>query len=360
MKNQRKLQLKALLKAKEIDFLVLIVGANLYYLTGLRAKLHERPTMLFISTQSKDMVLLPALDIPNASSFLTEEYIYYSYTDNEGPEKALKTLIEESDLDGKKIGIEFLNMRVMEYELLKKNAPHLSFVNGAPIIMELRMIKDEKELSYLRKAADITEKALEATLKVIHPGITEQEVLRELEIQMLSFGSGELWKNQIVVSGPRTAFPHAKASNRVIESGDLLMIDTGATYEGYPCDLTRTFSLNNIDEKFKEVYDIVKQANEAVINLPNKTFTAEELDRVVRNVIKDHGYGEFFIHRTGHGIGLEGTEPPDILEGNRMEMKPGMTFTIEPAIYLPNKGGVRIEDEVVVTDNGLEYLTNYS
>jgi Xaa-Pro dipeptidase len=306
------------------------------------------------------MILLPALDLLNVSSILAEEYTYYTYTDDEGPEKALKTLIKKSSLDGKKIGIEFLNMRVMEYELLKKNAPNASFVNGAPIIMGLRMVKDEEELLCLKEAAKITEKALDATLAIAHPGISELELLNELEIQMLSLGSGELWKNQIVASGPRSAYPHSKASNRVIEPGDILMIDTGATYEGYPCDITRTFSVNRINEEFKKVYAIVKEANEAVISLPNKNFTADELDQVVRNVITDHGYGEFFIHRTGHGIGLEGTEPPYILRGNKMEMKIGMTFTIEPAIYLPNKGGVRIEDEVIVTDNGLEYLTNYS
>jgi len=359
MTSRRKLRLKDLMKSQEMDYLVLAIGPSLYYFTGLKMQVHERPTLLFIASRSTDAIFLPKLEFSNAESILMDEYTYYTYTDEGGPDETLKVLSTELDLDGKRIGIEFMGMRVMEYELLRRHGVHASFVDGVPIVAEIRMCKDEEELYCMRQAAEITEKALEETLETIGPGVTEQEVANELKIQMLSLGSGELWKQPIVTSGCRTAFPHAKTSKRVINPGDLVMIDTGANYEGYACDLTRTFAVESIDDELRKIYEIVKKANEAVIHFPNPKFTAEELDQVARNVIETQGYGEFFIHRTGHGLGLEGHEPPYIVKGNKMEMKTGMTFTVEPGIYLPEVGGVRIEDDVVVTNNGLEELTTY-
>jgi Xaa-Pro aminopeptidase len=359
MRSERKTKLKALMKSQGIDYLVLLIGPSFYYFTGLRMHLHERVTILFISSGSNDTIFLPKLEFPNASSILTEEYTYYTYTDEEGPDKALKSLSQDLGLDGKKIGIDFLGMRAMEYELLRRHAPRASFVNGEPIISEVRMRKDDEEISYFRRAVEITEKALKATTEMIRPGVSEQEVANALQIQMFSLGSGELWKQTVVLSGPRTAFPHSKSSKKVIEAGDLVMIDTGATYEGYVCDLTRTFAVGSIDNELRKIYEVVKEANEAVIKFSKPKFTAEELDQVARNVIEKHGYGKFFVHRTGHGLGLEGHEPPYIVKGNKMEMKIGMTFTDEPGIYLPNKGGVRIEDDLFVIKRGLESLTTY-
>jgi Xaa-Pro dipeptidase len=352
-------KLKALMKSQEMDYMALMPGTSFYYLTGLKMLIHERPTVLFISRGSKDAIFLPKLEFPNASSILTGEYTYYTYTDEDGPEGALRALSKELEIDGKKMGIEFLGMRVQEYELLKRHAPHASFVNGEPLISEIRMCKDDEEISCFRRAVEITEEALKATTKMIRPGVTEQEVANELQIRMFSLGSGELWKQTIVVSGARTAFPHSKSSRKVINAGDLVMIDTGGTYEGYVCDLTRTFAVGSINDEFRKIYEVVREANEAVIRFPKRKFTAEEVDQVARNVIQKHGYGKYFIHRTGHGLGLEGHEPPYIVKGNKMEMKIGMTFTDEPGIYLPDRGGVRIEDDVVVTNKGLEYLTTY-
>lgn len=359
MRSERILKLKLLMRSHEIDTIALLIGPSFYYFTGLRMHLHERVTILFITSGTKDAILLPKLEFPNALSILKEEFTYYTYTDEEGPDKPLMLLIKELDIDGKRIGVELLGMRAMEYELLKSSAPQASFINGEPIISKVRMCKDEEELSYLRKAVEITEKALNGITKMIRPGVTEQEVANELQIQMFSLGSGELWKQTVVLSGPRSSFPHSKSSNRRIEAGDLVMIDTGATYEGYVCDITRTFAVGRIDDEFRKIYGIVREANEAVVNFPEKRFTAEQLDACARDVIERHGYGKYFIHRTGHGIGLEGHEPPYIVRGNRMEMKIGMTFTDEPGIYLPDRGGIRIEDDLVVTEDGLKYLTNF-
>lgn len=359
MRKQRMLALKESMKSQDIDYVVLVPGSNLYYFSGLEMDTSERPTMLFVNPRSKDVIFLPTVEGPEASTILTEEYTYYYYTDEEGPKKVLKALVKDLNLNRKKIGIEFLRMRVMEYELLREYSPHTSFANGEHIISEIRMCKDDEEISCMRRAADITQRALEATVEVIRPGITEQEVANQLKIQTISLGSGKLPKEPIVTSGPRTASPHAETSKRTISTGDLVMIDTGASYHGYACDLTRTFAVKSISDEFRKIYEIVRKANEAVIGFPNKEFTAEELDDVARNIIECQGYGNYFIHRTGHGLGLEEHEPPYIVKGNKMQMKIGMTFTIEPGIYLSERGGVRIEDNVVVTSHGLGELTSY-
>jgi Xaa-Pro dipeptidase len=359
MRAQRTLRLKELMKSEGMDHMVLIPGPNLHYFSGLKIHAFEQATMLFFTLGSRDVIFLPTLEFPNASSILGDDYGYYQYTDEEGPDKVLHGLAKELNLDGKKIGIEFLTMRVMEYELLRKYCSRGSFVNGEPIISQIRMCKDDEEISHMRRAADITQRALDATLEMIRPGVTEHEIGNQLKIQAFSLGSGELHKEPIVTSGPRTASPHAKTSDRRINAGELVMIDTGASSGGYACDLTRTFAVGSIDDEFRKIYGIVKKANEAVIGFPHPKFTAEELDGAAREYIEAQGYGQFFIHRTGHGLGLEEHEPPYIVKGNKMEMRAGMTFTVEPGIYLPGKGGVRIEDNVVVTSGGLEKLTSY-
>ena len=360
MKSQRISALQTSMDSRGIDIMVLIPGPNLYYFSGIKMHTSERPTMFFVSRQAADgSVFLPNLEVPNASSILGSDYALYAWTDEEGPEDKFKSLCIDLQLEGKKVAVEFLRMRVMELELLKRYAPDTVYVDGESLIAELRMCKDSEEIACMRKAAEITEKALQATVEMIRPGVTEYEVASQLKIQGFINGSGELPKEPIVSSGPRTASPHTKTSRRAIEAGDLVMIDTGASYEGYACDLTRTFAVGNIDDELKKIYEIVKDANQAVIRYWKSGVRAEELDQVARDVIEAAGYGQFFIHRLGHGLGLEGHEPPYMVRGNKLIMQSGMTFTDEPGIYLPGKGGVRIEDDVVVTDSGLEYLTSY-
>lgn len=358
MKKDRMPKLKELMKSNEIDFMVLTPGTNLYYFTALKMHLSERPTFLFVSPQWKGAILVPVLAIPTATAALAQEYNYYSYTDEEGHDEALKRVAKELELDAKRIGVPS-EMRFAELEMLRKYAPHASFVDGGPFVDDLRMCKDEEELACLRQAADITEKGLHTTLKMIRPGVTEQEVLSDLKNQMLSLGSGELFKALCVGSGPRSGNPIALASDRKVELGDLLLIDTGATYGGYAYDMTRTFAIGRIDDEMKRIYEVVKKAQAAVTSFSKTTFTAEELDDVARNIIVKEGYGKYMLHRNGHGIGLDQHEAPYIVKGNKMEMKVGMVFSNEPGLYVRGKGGVRIEDIVVVTKKGLEPLSNF-
>ena len=360
MRRQRIARLKTAMTDQGLDCMALIPGTSLFYFTGLSVLLHERPMILLVNARGPNTLLLPGLEQPSASALLpAEEYTYYPYSDADGYTGALAALAADLGLNNCKIGMEFQGMRFFEFDLLRKSAPDAEFVNGEPLVEALRMIKDAQEIAFLRRASEITDRALDETLKVIRPGVSELEVLNEMIVQLLRAGSREPLKYQIVVSGPRSAFPHAKASERRIAPGDIVMIDTGATFNGYPCDLTRTFAVGEIDAEMRKIYEIVRQANAAVINCTAAPLTAGALDKAARDVIEDAGYGKYFIHRTGHGLGIGGHEALSIAKGSELVLQPGMTFTDEPGIYIPGKGGVRIEDNVVVTEKGLEYLTAY-
>jgi Xaa-Pro dipeptidase len=212
----------------------------------------------------------------------------------------------------------------------------------------------------MREAVQIAERALEATLPKIRAGMTEREIGTELVLQTLLAGSdSELPFAPIVASGPNSALPHAAVTDRRLQKGDLLTLDWGAAKNGYIADLTRTFAIGDVDPELKRVYETVKAANAAAKAIARPGVTAAEVDAAARKVITKAGYGEFFTHRVGHGLGLEGHEDPSMHGRNELTLSAGVTFTIEPGIYLPGRGGVRIEDDVVITADGCESLSTY-
>jgi Xaa-Pro dipeptidase len=206
----------------------------------------------------------------------------------------------------------------------------------------------------MQEAVYIAQKALEETLPEIESGISERELAGKLVVALLANGSDpEMPFSPIVASGPNSANPHAFPTDRQLSKGDMLIIDWGANVGGYFSDLTRTFAVGGVNEEMSKIAQIVLDANVAARSKAGPGVPAQEIDQAARKVIESAGYGEFFTHRTGHGLGIEGHEEPYIREGNPVPLIPGMTFTIEPGIYLPGKGGVRIEDDVVVTNEGL-------
>jgi Xaa-Pro dipeptidase len=191
--------------------------------------------------------------------------------------------------------------------------------------------------------------------------MSEQEISSELILQLLRAGThADMPFAPIVSGGPNSANPHAVPSPRKIGPGDLLVIDWGASYDGYISDLTRTFAIGKIDPEFLKIYETVKQANAAGRAIARPGIPAGEVDHAARKVIDAAGYGKYFTHRTGHGIGMEGHEDPYMYAGNKLILTPGMTFTVEPGIYLRDINGVRIEDDVIITEDWAESLSNYS
>ncbi len=353
-------QLSELLKLYKLDYLALVPGANLTYFTGLTMGLSERPTVAFFPAEGRPIFVLPGLEAPHAKEVLPFSTDFYPYTDEEGHEAAFLRAGKDLKLSGKTVGVEYLRMRILELRRIEHIGPDCRIQAAEFLLPELRMIKDETELAHMREAVRITEAALQATIDQVKPGHTELEIENILHTHMQRAGAQGMSFGSIVVSGPRTASPHTSASERVVEPGDLLLFDCGARYRGYPADITRTFAVGKLDAELAAVYEVVKAANAAGRRFAGPGKKAEDVDRAARQVIEQAGYGQYFIHRTGHGLGLEVHEPPYIVAGNEIALRPGMTFTIEPGIYLPGKGGVRIEDDVVITETGCDSLTTFA
>jgi Xaa-Pro dipeptidase len=281
------------------------------------------------------------------------------WSDEQGPQAAFAAASQALALSGKTLAIEELVMRVRELRLIEASAPGVRFADAGPLVAALRMSKDEDEIAKMRQAAAIAETALEAVLPKIHLGVTEREIANELLLEMMRSGAQGLPFEPIVLSGPKSALPHGAPGDRRVQAGDLLLFDFGVSVGGYASDITRTFAVGHLDDELRRVYEAVKRANEAGRLAARPGVEIQEVDRAARRVIAEAGYGQYFTHRTGHGLGLEGHEPPYACEGDTTILEPGMTFTVEPGVYLPGKGGVRVEDDVVVTATGCESLTQY-
>ena len=357
--HERQRKFKTALQKSDLDAVILNPGPSLIYLTGLHFHLSERPVLAIFPKNESLTLFLPELEMAKVNDL---DYPRKPFPYQEDPKTwsdVLTFALAESGLKSGKIGIEPLSLRFLELDLLQDAIPKVDFLSADDIIASLRIQKDETEIDYMQEAVDIAQEALKSTLPIIKPGITEEEIARELSIQLIKHGSNpHLPFFPIVSSGPNSANPHAAPSSRALMQGDLLVIDYGANVKGYVSDITRTFAIGQIDSKYYEIATVVLEANRAAHRITKPGITANAVDEAARSIIEAAGYGEYFIHRTGHGLGLEGHEPPYIRKDNQLILKPGMTFTIEPGIYIPKENGIRIEDNIVVTSDGVRTLTS--
>ncbi len=258
-----------------------------------------------------------------------------------------------------KIGLEGDHLTLNEAARLKKVAD-ISWVSLEKTVEPLRQIKTEAELDILRAAAAITDKAMAQFNEMARPGLTEKEVAWELEKAMRQMGADGMAFDVIVASGPNAALPHHRPGDRFLQAGDAIVVDMGAKLDGYHSDMTRSFYLGNEpDEQYWTVYNLVQKAQTAVLDQIKPGMNGKEVDALARDIIANAGHGEYFGHGLGHGVGLFIHEAPHLSTRAEKEiMQAGMTVTIEPGVYIPGWGGVRIEDLVVLTDKGFEYLSH--
>lgn len=354
--NDRIQRLTELMQAADAGAAVLIPGASLRYLTGLSFHLMERPVIGLFRPNATPRLLLPELERAKAEAAPLELELF-SY--GEAPGDSQAALAEcLSGLDLPQLAVEPLRMRHFELQLLHAASPGSAIVGGDAVFGVLRLIKDPDEIGAMQRAAEIAETALQETLPSVKAGMSELELAAELSLQLLRAGSEpETPFSPIVASGPNAALPHAVPGDRQLARGDTLILDWGANHKGYISDITRTFAIGELDDELTAVHQIVVEANAAGRAAVRPDITCAEVDLAARQVIHDSGYGEYFIHRTGHGIGLEPHELPNVRADEATVLMPGMTFTVEPGIYLPGRGGVRVEDDLVVTDDGGRSLT---
>ncbi len=256
-----------------------------------------------------------------------------------------------------KLGFEQDYVTFSTYEQFKSNfKTELIPVSG--IIEKLRLIKSESEIKILKEAARIADAAFDHIIKFIHPGISELEVSNELEFFMRKAGATSSSFDTIVASGVRSALPHGVATDKIIEKGDFVTLDYGAYYQGYVSDITRTIAVGKPDDRLVEIYNIVHEAQNLGLKGLKPGMNGKEADALTRDYITKKGYGEYFGHSTGHGIGLEVHEGPNLSIKSEYNLEPGMVVTVEPGIYVAGLGGVRIEDDTLITENGNERLTH--
>jgi len=258
------------------------------------------------------------------------------------------------------VAIEAHAMTVSELSKFKKAIPNIEFVDSDLLsnsIAAMRIIKDENEIKNVKKAQEIAETAFDDILKFIKPGVTEREIALELDRCMLKNGAEALSFETIALSGTNTSMPHGVPSDKQVKDGEFVLMDFGAVYNGYHSDMTRTVCIGKPSEEMEKVYNVVLSAQTACLEKAHAGMTGSELDKIARDIIDDAGYGDFFGHSLGHGVGMEIHEAPNAAPLNKNILKSGAIVTVEPGIYIPGKFGVRIEDFVILTENGNVNLT---
>ena len=359
MTHPRLEKLYKAMEASNLQAVAINPGPTLSYLTGLTFHLMERPVVMFFSPGKDPAIILPELETPKLGKL---PYKAFAFPYQELPSEwvnAFKKGVQALGIGSASIGVEPRALRILEYRFIESAAPEASFPDASVALAALRITKDGDEIAKMRKAVVIAQDALKACLPLVKIGMQEKELAAELTIQLLRHGSSpEIPFSPIVSSGPNSANPHASPSDRKLQAGDMLVVDWGAAYDGYISDLTRTFAIGEVDAECQKIHKIVQEANAAGRAAGKPGAPCAAVDIAARSVIEKAGYGIYFNHRTGHGIGMEGHEDPYMRGDNQEILQPGMCYTVEPGIYLTDRNGVRIEDNMVITDTGAESMSD--
>lgn len=338
-----------------IHTLLITDPKHVYYLTGFLSNPHERFLGVILQPGNEPFMMVPALDevAAHESSTITE---IITHQDTDNPYQLLKQRIK-GPLGT--IGLEKDHMTLARFEQLQQSLSFARYLDIGPWLRDLRVRKCEDEVAKIRHAVHLIEQVLDKAVQHVAEGITENELVAEVEYQIRKLGADGPSFDSMVLSGEKTALPHGVPGTRKLMQGDLVMFDIGVYADGYASDITRTFALGEPSPECKKIYNIVLAANEAAIQAVRPGVTFASIDKAARDVIEKAGYGQYFMHRLGHGLGIDVHEFPSVHGNNETLLAEGNVFTIEPGIYVPGIGGVRIEDDVLVTADGVEVLTSY-
>ncbi|MFG3148009.1 aminopeptidase P family protein [Streptomyces sp. NPDC048243] len=338
-----------------LDGVLVAPGPDMVWLTGYRPVETERLTLLVLRAGQDPALVVPTLEAPDAAkSTGAPALTLHEWTDGTNPYEAAAPLIAPAG----RYGISD-NGWALHLLGLQKRLPGTRYAALTEALPMLRAVKDAAELERLAAAGAAADAAFEEIRKATFAGRREAEVSADLADLLRRFGHSQV-DFTIVASGPNGADPHHEADERVIEHGDMVVLDFGGLKDGYGSDTSRTVHVGEPDDEERAVHDIVRAAQEAGVRAVRPGAACQDIDRAARAVIEEAGYGKYFIHRTGHGIGVTTHEPPYMVEGEEQPLVPGMCFSVEPGIYLPGRFGVRIEDIVTVTEDGGRRLNNTS
>lgn len=344
--RERQAKLRAEAKARGWDAVFVTPSTNLAYACGLSMGRSERLTTLLLFTDGPAVLVTPAFEESNVSRDATVDEVK-TWREEEDP-----VAIAAKLFSGKKVGVE--GSTAYSTVALVSAAASARIEDATPIFDALRMVKSEEELAFLKEAGRRAVLAIQATHERLRKGMTEREVAGLLEQE---FGKLGVRGGGLVQFGPSAALPHGGPGDRELAKGDVVLIDCGCRVRGYTSDVTRTVTFGPPSDELRKVYETVDRAQSAGIDALKAGATGEEVDRAARKVIEDAGYGPYFTHRLGHGLGMDGHEHPYLVKGNKRPLAAGNTVTVEPGIYLPGKFGVRIEDDYGIKEDGLASLS---
>ncbi|PIB23150.1 hypothetical protein BFP76_09015 [Amylibacter kogurei] len=345
-----------------LDAVAFVPGPNFRRIFGRDFHLMERPLVVIIPRTGAPVAIVPNLEMASFEHLNFPGQIF-DWRDEIGYAGAFKdaaTALGEIG-DAPRIGLEAQRMRVFEQFALQDVLPNATFFDAHAEISAIRLCKTDDEIALLKRAIEISEEALEKTLQDVREGQTEKQIEGMLLNNLFACGADGLSFDPIVAAGDNAAQPHAHARpDYQVKSGDALLIDFGASYQGYNADITRTFFIKDVSDYDRAFYETVKAANEAGKTATLAGVTAHNIDDAVQLVLENSQFAAFARHKTGHGLGLDVHEAPQIMRGNHTVLETGMVFTVEPGLYRSGECGVRIEDDIVVTETGHICLTSFS
>lgn len=350
--------LESWLKEQQSEVAFITEPENIAYFTGYHSAPHERVLGLLVFSDHPPFLFTPGLEVEDAKTSGWKHDVY-GYSDTEDPFQIIAREIQARVQKPTKIAVEKNHITLDRFEQLSGKFAGTSFIPIEHKIQMIRLVKTEDELKILKEAALLADYAVQVGIDEIAEGKTEAEIVAKIEFEMKKKGVSKMSFDTMVLTGKNGALPHGTPGDTKIKKGDLVLFDLGVVHKGYCSDITRTVAFGEITYEQKKIYDTVLDAQQKAIAKVRAGVPAKELDITARDTIRAAGYGEFFPHRLGHGLGASVHEFPSITETNEMPLSENMVFTIEPGIYVPGVAGVRIEDDIVVTKDGYEILTEF-
>ena len=334
------------------DLVALGPGSHMQWLLGFHPHADERPCLLLVSPTA-EAFLMPVLNAEGSRE--NTDIAFHTWSDDEGPERALVEALAAVNAGNAGRVVLDETMRADFALLLLDNLPNAGHAFTSETVGALRMRKDESEFKALKASSGVADRAMQKAFAAIRPGMTEAELAEVVGASFSSEGAAALFR--IIGSGPNGAFPHHQTGERKLQEGDAVVIDIGARKGGFPSDITRMAAVGRPPEGYGQIHTIVEKAVQAALQAARPGVKAKEVDAAARKVISDAGYGEYFVHRTGHGLGIDGHEPPFITATSETVLEEGMVFSIEPGIYIPGRFGIRLEEIVILREDGPEILS---
>lgn len=353
------LHLQEYLQQNQLDLAFIQEPSTIQFLTGYETEPMERVVALVVFPNQPSILFVPALEEEMAKAYIDADRLF-SYLDHEQPWTILTEAISKFAPDAVLWGIEKHFISFGATELLKEHLPSIQIVKDIrPFIDQLRLIKTPLEIQLLKESGEMADLAMKIGVEALREGISEIEVVAIIEFEMKKRGIHQMSFDTMVLFGDHASDPHGVPGHRKLQKNEFVLFDLGVMYKGYASDMTRTaFFGDEMDPNLHRIHQIVQEAHDLAIQSARPGMTAEELDAIARNHIASHGYGEYFVHRLGHGIGQSCHEFPSLMEGNRLILQEGMCFSVEPGIYIPGTIGVRVEDCMVMKKHGCELFTH--